>query len=32
MRCPGIEMAEIQKEKDIHVRGVCPFLFMHYVK
>ena len=26
MDCPGIEMAEIQKEKDIHVRGVCPFL------
>ena len=28
MDCPGIEMAEIQKEKDIHVRGVCPFLFV----
>ena len=26
MDCPSIEMAEIQKEKDIHVRGVCPFL------
>lgn len=25
MRCPGIEMTEIQKEKDIHVRSVCPF-------
>ena len=28
MRCPGIEMTEIQKEKDIHVRSVCPFLMV----
>ena len=31
MDCPGIEMAEIQKEKDIHVRGVCPFLLYRKV-